>query len=954
MSHALVGPYPFDLKTIVASARAALAAVGATLREGGGAELFDSAATGTDSGLYVLLSADGPDGKPAISGMWLVIDAEYLSGGPLGPPDRVPPFAQQLLDAATEEVWWQNLQVNRDKNGAWRPLVVLEWPPHMANRSALAPPGVPYEDEQLHREMEEERETWLEAVASPKQARQEIPSSQVERELDRFSDLPEQRSLIVLVRGHLKHDGKLHTGSYFMVPPELLDDGTQSAIALDDWVATARDLRQDDFEAVDRGDDARHRVGRPLHLPGERVGFISSAWLTRNLGIWPARPHDVALGALTDRVVQQKWIAQARLAISSSVMVIAMVLSFSGLVEWMTTPVPEPLEPPPPPAAQPAMSVCSADYQEFVDEFRCQIAHLAGRTDNGGFDPVCGDKGADVRVRHTEDDLQPALCALLDRQRDGWQADLSGGDVVNYSDFAAAQACFNVLGHPYPYRLRTLRGGTAAEPIGAGRVLGSPSFFLEHEELGIQPLKEMMEEVRAACATYRSYSESQVEGSILATHVGAPVVEGVEKMSGPSKLRRSMTGYALQGEPANAKVCFRKGINEGISAPRYLGMCGDPDNRVEAQHQASKMWVKLGGGSALDDEDGTRSAIQRYSGARFHPDGKKMPDLWRCHGLLNSETSPRLGTARGKWDITVPIPDRYDVRGIGVRNQLTLDAALRAFDEDGLDGGVCWRVVGKRLSTYRPVHPLLGEIEAEGWPSEEQRLCGQICAARFNVRRSMAGAEWVTAQEDLDQCVLADAGPENDFGANRLDKLRLPWNYAGRAEWIVPTQAQICAFNIVAQELMPQLDDGYTVAGQAGKAFAGETAPGSRIVGGEAGLAARYVRGLAFASRDSAASVAACGHVATQCFTAALLEVTGDERVERYRWLEHWVRRVEGMASMKRRDLAELDPWCVGIRDYLLTSRETAQFDTPCVTGVEEAREKAILAIRQLEQDTPF
>lgn len=941
MSYALVGPYSFDLKTVVASGRHALSAVGAAIREGRGDDLIDPGSPGNDPGLYVMLRHDGVGSKPSIFGMWVVIDGEYMDSGPAGPPDRVPPFAKELLDAATEEVWWHSLDVFLGADSVWRPVIVLEYPSHMSSRSALAPPGVPFDEEEADESNLEERETWLEAVDPDQMPPQtDIPYRVFEKEVDRFPDLPGHRSLVVVVRGTLDHDGRLHTGSFFMVPPSIYEDGTSRALTLDDWLDATTDLIEADAEPITPEEEQRHHLGRPLQLFGDRIGFHSSGWLTRNLGVWPARPSDITIGLLTDRVVQQKWISQGYTALVSSAFVVLSVGLFVLAVRMLTAPVPELIEPPPPPAAQPAMSVCSADYQEFVDEFRCQITRLAGRSDDGPTSPICRDpNSADAYINHGED-LQAAFCGLLDRELDGWTANLGRGDRANFAEFAASQACFNVLGHPYPYRLRE---------YGGGRVLGNPTYFLDDDELGIQPLVDLVAELDDACESYRSRSESMVEGAIFATHVGSRLQDGVTKESGGSALRRAMLFQAMVGVTTDASTCFRRGMDSGTDSLQFERMCVDEADRLDRRIAKSKMWRKLGGSAPETGDEIT--LIDRYAGSRYRAPDTKRPSLWQCHLALESPEEVVLGRRVGKWDITVPVPARYDINGAGAQTQLTLDATLRALDEGTVDAGICWDVVSKRLSNYRPVHPLLADLEGDGWPSEEQQLCGQVCAARFNVRRSLSDSMWVTRDSDLGQCIQTLPGAENDFGVGKLDRLRMPWNYSRRGEWTEPDRAQICGFNLVAQNLLPTDEDGYIVGGRAPKEFAGETAAGSRIVGGETGLAARYVKGLAFARIDSVTSLAACGNVAAQCFTAMMLEVTGDPEVERYRWLDTWRRRIENLTTLKRSELASNHPWCVGIKDYLLPERETAQFDTPCVAGVAEARANTEGAIRTLASD---
>jgi hypothetical protein len=945
VSYALVGPFSFDLKTVVSSGRAALSEVARQLRQGRGEELIESGATGVDPGLYILVQHAGEGSRPVIAGFWVVIPGEYLTAGPLGPPDRVPPYARELLDAATEEVWWQNLEVNLSKDGVWRPLVILEWPSHIAGRSALAPPGVPFEEEEAADGLLEERETWLEAVdpLGLGAQRTDIPSMTYDKELDRYEGLEGQRSLIVIVRGSLRHDGRLHQGSYFMIPPEMYEDGTPRPLSLDDWMVASHDMVQADVEAIEPTEDERHQLGKPLQLFGDRVGFHASGWLTRNLGIWPARPSDVAIGTLTDRVVQQKWIAQARLALMSSLVVLTLVLSFSAIVQFLTRPVPEPMKPPPPPAPQPALSVCSADYQEFVEEFRCQLEHLAYREDDGGTAPVCGDLGSSERYIDSGVDLQPIYCALLDRERDGWKAGLGGSERANFGLFAAAQACFNVLGHPYPYRLREVGRET-----GGGRVIGDPMLFLEDEELSIRPLVQAADELAEACDGYRERVEARIEGAMFATHVGEPLADNPAGDSDAAKLRRAMLFKAMSSATSDVQACFTRGMKEGMVGERYVGLCVDGEDRLDVRAGRSKIWRKLDGAVPIT---GDVTLVGRYSDSRYAKPGTKVSTLWQCHLGLEAAEELVLGERTGAWEIPIPTPDDYNIRGSGAFTQLTLDAALRGFAEQGVDAGVCWQVVARRLSAYKPVHPLLADLDAEGWPSEEQQLCGQICAAGFGIRRSINDSEWVTRDRDLEQCVLHKPGPTDDMGRGRLDALRLPWNEAQRGRWVDPTTAQVCAFNVVAQMLMPEVEGGYIIEAAAPKEFAGETVAGSRIAGGLLGLAGRYVPGLAFARRDSVSSTAACGHVATQCFTSLLFEVTGDKTVERYRWRDEWFKRTEAITAYKRGELAETNPWCVGVSDYLMPERESAQFDTPCVKGVEEARRRTEMAIALLEND---
>ena len=73
--------------------------------------------------------------KPSLVGFWIVHGHDYLLTGPVGPPDREPPMAREVLSALTEAVWWKQFTVWPRKGGTWRPLVVQEWIPEVANRS---------------------------------------------------------------------------------------------------------------------------------------------------------------------------------------------------------------------------------------------------------------------------------------------------------------------------------------------------------------------------------------------------------------------------------------------------------------------------------------------------------------------------------------------------------------------------------------------------------------------------------------------------------------------------------------------------------------------------------------------------------------------------------------------------------------------------------------------------
>jgi hypothetical protein len=951
--------------------------VGAALRAGRGDELLDSAvsveaeagreltfdpmqarlrsdrgAAAVEPGLYIVLQYDETAAQVSntvvIAGFWLVIDGDYLVNGPAGPPDRVPPFAQEMLDGATEEVWWRNLKVLLAPDRSWRPVMVIEYLPHFAQRSSMPPPGVPNVEPEA-RELEEDddhRETWLDIPAARAEPVWNEANAEWEKGADAWAHLPRDRSVIVVIRGLLTHNGTLHTGTYFLVPPDLLDpDASTAAIPLGTWFERALALKPIEFSDVERSGGDRHHLGAPLQLADGRVGFASSAWLTRGLSIWPARPSDITIGTLTDRVVQQRWIQQARLALMSSTAVLLFVLSFSYIVVLATMPQPATMVLPPEPARQPALSVCSAAYPEFIEEFRCQIAHLASSEDNGGSVPVCRDKSSRA-TGGKGIDLQATYCALRDRERDGRMAVISASEGANAAHFAASQACFNVLGHPYPYYLHDIKAGGFSKD-GGGRAIGNPVAFLEDDALRIDPLKELVDELDEICDGYAERIASVVEGAIFATHIGAPYTSTRANESDPARLRRELFGIASVGMTDNNRACFQRGMSEGLSGTQLSTLCSDEPDAFVNKNQEKPIWVELGG--EMDPD--TASVVLRYAKHRFPKTNPKTDELWSCHLALASDQLMVAGDRTGRWEIPVPVPSDYRVQGAGVTMQLTFDAFWWA-TEGSTDPkfGHCWPVVRKRLSGYRPVHPLLSELNPEGWPSEEQQLCGQICAAKYALKRSVNDSAWYTRDSDLAACLLLDsAGPDFDEGIGKLDLLRMPWNDDPQ-DWKTPDPAHVCAFNVIAQDLMPPIEGGYVVQERAGKEYAGETVAGSRIAGGTDGLAARYVTGLG--RLESVTSAAACGNVATQCFTGLFLEVSGDSSVERYRWLDNWRRKVEDLKQLKRIEFTSRYPWCVGIRDYLVPERESAQFDTPCVAGVEEARLNAEQAFALLAIET--
>ncbi len=948
MSYVLTGPFAFDTGAVLARGREALASVQRKLREDRSAELLAQPATGEQPGLYVLLAED--EGRARIAGFWVTFAPTWFDDGTPGAPDRHPPYAGGLLDAATEEVWWKNLTVNDDGKGTWRPIVVLEWPADLAMRSANPPPGVFGRARAEQRGRRSDDENWLETTSPGRtfDTKPVVVEVKEERE-DPHAGVPARRSLITIVRGTLTYDRSLHRGHTTLIPPALLSQAPRApSVLLEDWLALVAGTNDQDAQQALEDTPA---LGPPLQLPGGRAGFPQAGWLTRTLDLWPQRAAEIIPGALSDRVVQTKWIGQVVRAFASMAAVLTLVGGLAVGVRIAAEPNPQPSQKPPTPAAQPAMSVCSADHQKFVEELRCQVARLSSTGETFPDDPWCGDDGSQESTTVSNEDLQAAWCGLLDRSQDGWEGNRVEREATyNFGHLAAAQACFNVLGHPYPYAQPLGRGG--------GMLVADPERFLTDEALSIASLRDLVGTLEKACKTYRTRTESRVEGAVFASHIGAPYnrddrFAGGQRESSAASLRRLMVGVAAQGQSGDSVRCFEEGVHAGLAADRYAGLCGEVD-RTDEDLTEKKIWKKMGG----DVPASGQGLLARYVNARFglggeiqNPKVKTDAPLWQCHLTLNGVMPMSTGRAVStRWDLTLPVPSTYSLNGGGVQRQLQLDAALLSFEE-GLNAGVCWEVVRKRIIGYEPVHPLLADLDPEGWPSEEQQLCGQVCATIFRVATTPEEERWVTRDLDLAMCYDNDPPIEGvSSGRGSFDELRVPWHGLPATGWRTPEASQVCAFNLVAQNYFPEGEAGFLVGGKSPVQWAGETTTGSRIAGGADGLAADAIAGMMRSSSGSGWSVGRCGHVATQCFSSVALGIMGDPKTERYEWLLKWSTEIERLANDKPLKVAEAQPWCAPIQPYLSLQREMAQFDAPCRQGVNTARTNMERAIRQFAQ----
>ena len=157
-----------------------------------------------------------------------------------------------------------------------------------------------------------------------------------------------------------------------------------------------------------------HYLGQPLQIPGGRVSFPVSGWLTRSLDVWPLYPRDIRpLSTLNPRDVGSRAWAQFKQAATVSLTVFSCDCdaffgrsrghnaNFSGCSPC------KPIIP------QPALSLCSAEHEKFMEEFRCQIRRFASNYDTDR--PFCGDKSSsDSVLPLTQDfeDLQGVYCGI--------------------------------------------------------------------------------------------------------------------------------------------------------------------------------------------------------------------------------------------------------------------------------------------------------------------------------------------------------------------------------------------------------------------------------------------------------------------------------------------------------------------------------------------------------------
>jgi hypothetical protein len=946
-------------------------------------------------GLYLLLNDEGD--FPQLVGFWLVFGPAYLEDGPKGAPDRDPPYAQDILEALTEEVWWKNYDVYPYAKKVWNPLIVLHWPSSLAFRSRFSPPGLALSSSEFAtgEEIDLAPHSWLERFEEEENAEEESEEVSIQQE-EEWTHISPDRSLLMVIKGRMQHSRISHKGSYHIVHPQFLGDpDLRDPIPYPEWLDKVSQ-EHDQPESTKE----QHFLGQPLGLPNRNVALPPSGWLTKNLEAWPLMPKDIRHAKLMARDVGSRAIAQFRQAMGILFGVLLVILTLSLVVRIATEPkikaIPEVI----PPEPQPALSLCSPDYDLFMEELRCQLSHFAVGTKSQRF---CRDKTDQEIIRDDRvvdlirnQNLQAIYCGLRDREDDGrTYKDMSTEISDNFGTVALTKACFNVLGHPYEYAKPSLKGD--------GEVHPDPRLFLGGN-LSVQQLIDVQDDLNTACDSLKERMESRVEGAIFSSFIGARKPKGFDPQRPEQKdegflLRENLSEIAnVSLETGIAKSCFALGMeSEPYSTQDYDTICERNGRNTTKFAKELLIWERLN-----EDKEHTNcsvptanssrrdlkscSILAQYETARFEDYPEKIryarntpilhaktatpKTLWQCHNMLGYRQRLETKDISVYWDLSLPVPQNYNINGAGVQRQLQLDAGLRALQLDPTVPerlGACWDVVSKRLQKYQPVHPLLSDPDENMWVTSEQQLCAQVCASfyRFNKPNPEKRKAWVTKKNDLRRCIHDGSPKQAPNGKGALDRLLLPWNESINQEWVLAKDEHVCAFNLIAQGYFPEE---MLVGEIAPPVWAGTTTEISKVSGGTKGAAYKAVESLRRYGQTR--SRASCAYASSQCFAGLITESLGESEISS-EWKQIFERKLLMIARLSVEDVDQdmskrfsgeniddyqsrfhediRNPWCRMVHPYLdLDGLPEGQLDLPCAIGVDDAQKSAIVSLGTL------
>ncbi len=671
------------------------------------------------------------------------------------------------------------------------------------------------------------------------------------------------RSLIAIVTARLEVLGGRHRARWrLMYPSELHAGGELGA----DWLTAALAAPVEPPPAHDLA-DAR----TPLTLPGPLgVGIALDHWLTRELRPWPRGTARPELGATVVRDVGDPNAAQLRRGAGQTVAILGATALFGALAHWLAERDLVSQDAPHLPPPFPSLADCSLDDVRFREQLLVQLEGPAPRL---------------------------TLCGRLQRVSRIAPGEPGAGE--NAGRYALAQACFVAVGSPAIYA-----SSTDTKSV-------EPSLILDNPTRKKADLVRTLDVLEEDCDAVGQQVETLLKGAVLAAHIAPD--PSLAALDNPDT-RPALLGSLLSASHASAQpgapvihnaINVEQGVQLGLDAPLAL-----------PEGDAARFWA--GVPTRPGDVLATTPRLSDYLTARFDNDERKAVSthLWSCHVQLTGDEVTHPAERReavARWGLPVPMPTTYG-RG-DVRAQLHLDAILSSLRVDAHDLGPCWHVIDQTLSGYQPVHPLLGAPEAEGWPSEEQRVCGQVCAVAYGVRGSAVRIDgrWWTSDQDLAQCVGA--------GAPMPDALRIPWPEVGQ------NSSEICAFNLISQGYVGGADAPLLGAGSSPIAWAGQDSKHPERAGNPSGLGPRAAVELAKAAKagDGLGSGTVdpgvwsednCRRVAAQCYVGLLLDATQGDELSSWSasWSEllPWISdnqawsRSDGGVTVQR----SAHPWC--------------------------------------------